>query len=449
MSSIIGALFIRGAGALSHTEPHDEFLELCVVSTSGQLSEEDQRRLQEHLAVCSSCRDALQQYEAIIRHAIPAIRAEETPEHLEAGGGAWSEKQAESTLFARIAQEEDTSEIEPDRPIRQNSPRRALSPASAAAWRSVWSLYAAGILLFIALGFCAYEVGIHRGTHFANATPPPHTQDQISLEEKLSDASHEAEVAHSQVGQRDKAIADFRRQLEQQSAKMDLLKAAQEQSDAALRSAEAGREELIQKRTDAEQKFTAAQLSAQALQKKLDSTAEQSSQDAKRASASDARVNELTNLLRERDATVDQQQELLAHDRDIRELMGARDLYVAEVYDVARTGATQKPYGRVFYTKGKSLIFYAYDLDQQTVARDANTFQVWGRRGPDREPPFPLGIFYEDNASKKRWVLKLDDPKLLAQIDAVFVTIEPNGGSRKPSGKPLLFAYLRVDPNHP
>jgi len=438
---------------LSHTEPHDEFLELCAISTSGQLSEEDQRRLQEHLSVCSSCRSALQQYEAIIRHAIPAMGAEVTPEHLEAGGD-WSEKLAESALFARIARDDEGGGgIERTRPIpphRETISRpRVLAPESAAAWRSVWALYAAGILLFMALGFCAYEVGIRRGTHVAIVTAAPHTQDQSSLEERLSDASHEAEVAHSQVGQRDKVIADLHRQLEQQSAKMDQMKAAQEQSDASLHSAESGREDLIQKRIDAEQKFTAAQLSAQALQKKLDSTAEQSFQDAKRAAASDAKVNELTNLLRQHDATLDQQQELLAHDRDIRELMGARDLYVAEVYDVARTGATQKPYGRVFYTKGKSLIFYAYDLDQQTVARNANTFQVWGRRGPDREPPFPLGIFYEDNASKKRWVLKLDDPKLLAQIDAVFVTIEPNGGSRKPSGKPLLFAYLRVDPNHP
>jgi hypothetical protein len=243
------------------------------------------------------------------------------------------------------------------------------------------------------------------------------------LEEKLSDASHESEVSHSQVGQRDKVIADLHRQLEQQSARMDQMEAAQEQSDAAVRSAEAGRDELVQKRIDAEQKFTAAQLSAQTLQKKLDSITEQSSQDAKRAAASDSKVSELTNLLRQRDATVDQQQELLAHDRDIRELMGARDLYVAEVYDVARTGATQKPYGRVFYTKGKSLIFYAYDLDQQTVAKKASTFQVWGQRGSEREQAFPLGIFYEDNASKKRWVLKLDDPKLLAQVDAVFVTI--------------------------
>ncbi len=437
---------------MSRIEPHDAFLELCAVSTSGQLSEEDQRRLQEHLVVCSSCREALQQYEAIVRHAIPAMGAKETPENLEAGG-AWSERQAESVLFDRIARGEGTPGIErkgPTQTDRQNNARRVLSPVSAAAWRTVWALYAAGILLFIALGLCAYQVGIRRGTNAAKVTAPhPDTQSQISLEEKLSDASHEGEVARAQVEQRDRLIADLRRQLEQQSAKMDQMKTAQEQSDTALRSADAGRKELIQQRTEAEQKFNAAQLDAQALQTKLDSIGEQSSQDAKRAATLDAKVNELTNLLHQREAAMDQQQELLAHDRDIRELMGARDLYVAEVYDVGRTGATQKPYGRVFYTKGKSLIFYAYDLDQQTVAKNASTFQVWGRRGPDREQAFPLGIFYEDNASKKRWVLKLDDPKLLAQIDAVFVTIEPNGGSRKPSGKPLLFAYLRVDPNHP
>ena len=436
---------------MSRIEPHDEFLELCAVSTSGQLTEEDQRRLQEHLAVCSSCREALQQYEAIIRHAIPAMAADETPENLEAGP-RWSEKQAESALFDRIAREEGKPGIEQNGPIqihRQTSARRVLSPASAAAWRSVWALYAAGILLFIALGFCAYEVGIRRGTNAANVAPHSDTQSQISLEEKLSDASHEREVAHAQVEQRDSLIADLRRQLQQQSAKVDQMKAAQEQSDSALRNADAGRQQLIQQRTEAEQKFNSAQLSAQALQTKLDSIAEKSSQDAKRAATLDAKVNELTNLLHQRDAAVDQQQELLAHDRDIRELIGARDLYVVEVYDVARNGATQKPYGRVFYTKGKSLIFYAYDLDQQTIAKNASTFEVWGRRGPDREQAFPLGIFYEDNAAKKRWVLKLDDPKLLAQIDAVFVTIEPNGRSRKPSGKPLLFAYLRVDPNHP
>jgi hypothetical protein len=129
--------------------------------------------------------------------------------------------------------------------------------------------------------------------------------------------------------------------------------------------------------------------------------------------------------------------------------MGARDLYIAEIYDVAKTGATQKPFGRVFYTKGKSLIFYAYDLDQQPGVKRASTFQAWGTRGLDQQHNINLGIFYEDDQSKKRWVLKSNDPSLLAQIDAVFVTVEPNGESSKPSGKPLLFTYLRLPPNHP
>ena len=110
---------------------------------------------------------------------------------------------------------------------------------------------------------------------------------------------------------------------------------------------------------------------------------------------------------------------------------------------------TDKAQGRAFYTKGKRLIFYAFDLDAQPGVRNASSFQAWGRRGPDKQQALSLGILYEDNVSKKRWVLKASDPKTLEDIDAVFVTVEPNGGSQHPSGKQLLFAYLRVGPNHP
>jgi hypothetical protein len=163
----------------------------------------------------------------------------------------------------------------------------------------------------------------------------------------------------------------------------------------------------------------------------------------------EAQIRDLSGELRESELKVGKQEELLAHDRDVRELMGARDLYIAEIYNVAGDGVTQKPYGRVFYTKGKSLIFYAYDLDQQASFKNARTFQAWGQRGPDRRQALNLGIFYEDNAAKKRWVLKFNDPKTLEQIDAVFVTVEPNGGSAKPSGSPLLFTYLKIEANHP
>jgi hypothetical protein len=216
-----------------------------------------------------------------------------------------------------------------------------------------------------------------------------------------------------------------------------------------LRSADANRQDLMRQRTDLAHKIEAAETDSRALQEKLDSNVQQSAQDGARAKASEGKVSELTRQLKDREAELVQQDELLAHDRDIRDLMGARDLYIAEVYDIAGSGETKKPYGRVFYTRGKSLIFYAYDLDQQAALKRANTFQAWGRRGPDRQTALNLGVFYEDNASRKRWILKCDDPKALEQIDAVFVTVEPNGGSHKPSSKSLLFAYLKVNPNHP
>jgi len=94
------------------------------------------------------------------------------------------------------------------------------------------------------------------------------------------------------------------------------------------------------------QKLEAAQASLQRTQKELETLQTQRSRDdvGSNSSGKDWRADAVAE---ERDSTIDQQQELLAHDRDIRELMGARDLYIAEVFDVAKNGATQKSYGRV------------------------------------------------------------------------------------------------------
>lgn len=448
-----------GAGALSQNERHDEFLELCAVSTSGELTEEEQKRLQEHLAVCPSCREALHQYQSVVDRTIPAIAADETHDSIEEERDhTWSQDRAERALFDRLARgESGRPDREGKRHYSPHLPRPILPLSSDSAWRHVWTLYAAGIVLFIALSFFAYRIGIRRGSETGKLASPPRSVPastqapsvQASLEEQLSDAGHDREVARAEISERDKIIASLHRQLNQQAAEIDQMKAAQEKLDSDLRAGDASRQDLTQQRAELAQKLDSSQAGSQALQQKLDALAEQSVRDSDRLKASEAKVNDLTRLLQQRESNLEQQDELLAHDRDIRELMGARDLYIAEVYDVAGTGETKKPYGRVFYTKGKSLIFYAYDLDQDTELKKASAFQAWGRRGPDRQQSINLGIFYEDNASRKRWILKCDDPKTLAQIDAVFVTLEPNGGSHKPSNKPLLFAYLKVNANHP
>jgi len=448
---------------LSHTEPHDEFLELCAVSTSGQLTQEEQKKLDEHLAVCATCREAIRQYQAVVAHAVPTIAADDAPADLDPGP-SWSEHRAEAALFDRIAQEQTENAVARGKRVGgregktagnvatdiRNDTRWVLPSGGEATWRQVWSLYAAGILLSTALGIGLYQFGIRRGVDTAKVTvSQPNTQNQTSLEAQLSDTGHEREVALAHAAQKDQEITRFRKQLERQSRELAEMKAAQDRLAADLNNKGAGAQNLAQQQAEWKRKSDAAQAKSAALEQKLDVLSKESSDDRERAGQLTAEVKQLTQALHDRDAALDQKDELLAKDRDIRELMGARDLYVAEVYDVERTGETQKPYGRVFYTKGKSLIFYAYDLDQEPGFKTARAFQAWGQRGPDRTQALNLGIFYVDNSPKKRWVLKFDNPKTLAQIEAVFVTVEPSGGSRKPSGKPLLFAYLKADPNHP
>jgi hypothetical protein len=230
----------------------------------------------------------------------------------------------------------------------------------------------------------------------------------------------------------------------EQTAEIKRLKAANGNAVASTQGGSQSGADAASEIANRDAELVAAQAYLQQLQAKADILSHERDETAKQAQSLQGKVDELTQLAREREQALDQQQVVIAkqqvlldHDRDIRELMGARDLYIAEVHDVAGTGETDKTYGRVFYTKGKSLIFYAYDLDQETDLKTASTFQAWGSRGIDKQQALSLGVFYEDNTSKKRWVLKFDDPKTLANIDAVFVTVEPHGGSHHPSGKQL------------
>jgi hypothetical protein len=160
------------------------------------------------------------------------------------------------------------------------------------------------------------------------------------------------------------------------------------------------------------------------------------------------RLRELTEKISSQADILERAQELLSAGRDIRNLMGARNLHIIDVADVDSRG-TRRPFGRVFYTDGKSLIFYAYDLEKQKNSLDRFSFQAWGQRGSQIGSAQSLGIFFADDQTQNRWVLKYDDPNVLAQIDAVFVTLEPKGGSRKPKGQQLMYAYLKANPNHP
>lgn len=407
----------------------DYFAELCALSATGTLSAGEWNHLQTHLAQCASCRAILDEYDRVVSTILPAMAGNLADADDENSPDGWDIAKAEAALFDRIDQEG----IEPK--------KDDTATESKAHSRALWPIAVAVALL--ASSYIGYRIGAFRSDapiflfQRAQAPAPPAQIVRVSkAPSQQPDALSARHIAALQERARADASEIASLQTEQQSLMEQL-----SQKDTELSQEQ-------QQRAGVEQQLLSAQTNVESLQAKLN---EPSTQMASGESSEnlEKRVEALTTALEEKQQQIGKQQELLTHDRDIRDLIGARELYIGEIYDVAKSGETQKPFGRVFYTKGKSLIFYAYDLDRQPGVKLASTFQAWGRRGIDQQHDFSLGIFYQDDQNKKRWILKSNDSLTLYQLDAVFVTIEPHGASSKPTGKPLLFTYLKLPPNHP
>ena len=421
-------------------EEHDDFLELCALSTSGELTNSERESLDLHLAECRGCREAMKQFNSVVARTIPAIGAEYTQgENETTSDPSWSQESALEDLLARLPERREAQEWRQQGLLKQ-------AFTSSQTWRTVWTLYAAGILLFASLGILLYKMGVVHGTR--TETVASHKQDETRMLQRVGDGARQADATRAQLRERDQVIFELRRSLQQQFVELRQFRAEQERLSAELRDSESARNDLATEESGLQQKAEIAEAQVNAVEAKLRLAEAQATADSARTASWQAQIADLQQSLDAKAKAINEQEELLAHDRDIRELMGERDLYISEVYDVDGTGTTRKPYGRVFYTKGKSLVFYAYDLDQQRALKNAS-FQAWGRLAEDRQKDLSLGMFYQDNAAKKRWVLKTSDPQVLSRIDEVFVTVEPSGGSNRPSNRRILFAYLNFTPNHP
>jgi hypothetical protein len=421
---------------------HDKFRALCAIATSDSLTREERRTLDEHLAVCEECRRLAVEYEALARSAFPTLISDFPEDCLVPA--EWSAEEAKLEFFRRLDRKND--EV-----LNATTPRKKRENTTQ-EWK-LWPLtsrgllpYAAAVATILAVGTVGFRLG---GRQVAGSRPGMALTQLSPMPPATAPTSPELALLHSQVEQQDRSIASLNARIDRQFAQLQQLRVQDQALRGSIQQEQSHSTQAISERDDLNRQLAQAQSELGAMQKDLDSLRQQRAGQALHLADLEAQAEKFPGLLKDRDATIAQQRELLDRDRDIRDLMGARDLYIAEVMDVGRDGQTKKPFGRVFYTKGKSLIFYAYDLDQQPNLGEAGTFQAWGRRGPDLSQATDLGIFYADNSTHKRWVLKFNDAKSLEQIDAVFVTVEPKGGSRKPSGKQLLFAYLRVEPNHP
>ncbi|QHN02736.1 hypothetical protein FTO74_04645 [Granulicella sp. WH15] len=414
---------------------HDDFLRLCALSTTGELTSEEEIELTEHLRHCATCKAALIEFEQVVASLLPAIAAESAPEMQDASeSDDWSIENAEKALLQAVEQHhEDKAETDFLRSKSQHTNRI----------RAFAAILAIGATIGTA-AYYAHHQAINEATLRKSPEIPVQPRSVLQKPGSSLVAVHPQESASNNTAVE---VAELRRRLLHEQSRNAALQNELAQTQDQMNQRVEALGDAVRDRDQLRQQAALDLAEKTALKNKLVSLETTAPDNTDRVKALEAQVTVLNALAEEKDKAIAQEAELLQHDREIRNLMGARNLYIAEIYDVSKTGSTQKPFGRVFYTRDKSLVFYGFDLDQQSHVKTTSVFQAWGRK--DAEHDVSLGILYQDDASHNRWVLKFNDAATLAHLDAVFVTIEPSGGSPKPSSKPLLFTYLKLPANHP
>jgi hypothetical protein len=404
--------------------------------------------IKRHVAVCLDCQrkvEALIDDTTVVMDAISALAPkfasspsdnQPLPEYDVAA--------AEQQLLARVAVRPkiEFDELSVDLAGNRERARRSIVPVKRPSHVTSAYIAAACALLVLGASFVGYRFG-RASTGGASSQMPLAAAPSAptSAEKELQALRREHELLKTEFAEREKALSVLNQRIKDQQATIEQAREAEKGFESVAQQTEKSKQEWAAEKEALNANLLSAQAALTSLQNERQSAVQQVQQLSASLKARDRSVEELEH-------TVTQQQDLLAHDRDIRELMGARDLLVTEVYDLDQNGGIKRPYGRVFLTEKKSLVFYGFDLDKQPGVRNVS-FQAWGNRGHDRKNAVNLGLLYEDSGTNKRWTLKLDNPETLAQIDAVFITLEPKSGSAKPTGKPILFASLKVAPNHP
>jgi Anti-sigma-K factor rskA len=426
-----------------------KFRELSALAETGALTGDESLNLSAHLDSCEECREITRQYRVLAVEGMPTL-ATTYAEKQEAS--AWDDTSTRRKLFSRIhADQYSTSESR-----RSEAVPSAIMPASPSRRRFtgnplVQALLAACLVAAVTAG--AYLLGLrgHRMPPPSLTTPSvDESFKELSAEKQSGDKMLAAQakqlaLLQAESTEKEQELASLRSQLRALGDHSNELAVANNQSAGKLQDVSLQRDALSTQVQSANQAYQAVSLELANLRAERDKTV-------LRTNSLESRIEELSAVNREQERKLKDTEQYLVSDRDIRELMGARKLYIADVFDVDSGSQTRKPFGRVFYTQGKSLIFYAFDLDRQPGIINANAFQVWGQRETaqgEEASPMNLGILYMDNETNRRWVMRFDDPKQLAEIDAVFVTVEPRGGSQKPTGKRFLYALLRNEVNHP
>jgi hypothetical protein len=413
---------------------HEHFEELAAIAALQELTPSQSEELHLHLADCGQCRKIYEQYEEL--HApLRQTLDPETEALIESRRAS-----AKAGVLAVIGK----LELPAETPI----PSAARNRAIGVRWsmlRPIW--FTVGVAMALGIFFW---LGARYEQRASNNSAE--RQNVKSAEPVLPSAVIQAPAAEAQKPSQTEImqsaqLANELRAEKQRSAQLDSALTAR---DRTLAESESERLTLRQQLTTTTEEDRETKSLLAVKTEELQRVESSKPKDATELDVLRSQVQDLTERLNEQTESLGRERQLLANGRDIRDIIGARNLHIIDVYDTDAKGATDKSFARAFYTEGKSLIFYAYDLPARRTEDGKYVYAAWGERNGDKKNARHLGVLLNDDKGQKRWVLNFTDPKTLAEIDSVFITLERVDADKNgPSGKRMLTAYLDSQPNHP
>lgn len=406
---------------------HQSYDILCALAASGRASADDLKQLSDHMAQCADCREQLSDFVQISAQALPFH------------GDTYERPGVPSGMTKRFRERARAEGLALDGSSR-------FIPSHRAVVRLAWSA-AAAILVLVGIFAFRNVQGLRN-----------HGADSATVARAISNPVQEKPSGASVAGSNSEIaeIAELQRQLS--SYQQDTVRLRQRivDLDRELGGAKSAQENASSRISSLENANAQLQIGASAkdsqlaeldrqLKEKQSATVEEIATLAEKQ----AELEKLSNQLAERQRELERERQLLVASAQARDLITARNLHIIDVHDNDRSGR-QVPFGRIFYTEGQSLIFYAYDLDAAERQNAKVAFHVWGGTLGDQRRVRNLGMFRSEDAAAGRWVLTFDDPRVLAQINTVFVTAESAKNTLgQPKGKRILYAFLGDRPNHP
>jgi hypothetical protein len=400
---------------------HDRFEEFASLEAIGELSPEEREEFLRHQKTCAQCREVVAETSSLA-----------------------------STAFLAGAPKEEDSAVEGERHrrLREGIARSLPAVVPVSLIERYKQLAAAGVAAAFLLGAgVGAAVGLTRQPSVSVVKTPGEVASLAKADTPKTSSSGQDEGARLQT-----VVAELQKQIEETRVE-----------DRALRDqlTLSGQHttELETRLTEVEKQFNAQGQEVIQAHNDLSAARSELSQAKDSLSASQGKIESLQFAVADKDArltevsaSVDRERQMLSQGREIRDIMGARDLHIVDVIDRDGKGRARKAFGRAFYTQGKSLIFYAFDLPSKNTADGKFVYAAWGSNSNNLNSKVArsLGIFYNDDQTQHRWAMKFDDPKLLDEIDTVFVTLEPaDKPFATPTGKAILEAYFGTPPNHP